>query len=50
MRTYVAHNMDGNEDLLTSLETPKNESAAARKLAEEGVSLMRKAREEKKAS
>ena len=42
IRAYVAHNMDGNENLLTSLEMTKSESATARKLAKEGVSLLRK--------
>ncbi|KAL6340063.1 hypothetical protein AAG906_038898 [Vitis piasezkii] len=37
MKEYVAHNMDGNEDFLASLETTKSEAAAAQKLAEEGV-------------
>ena len=47
MRAYVAHNMDGNEDLFANLEMTKNEVIAARKLAEEGVGPLRKAKEEK---
>lgn len=50
MRAYAAHNMDKNEDLLTSLETVKSESVVARKLAKEGVSLLRKVGEENEAS
>ena len=47
MRAYVAHNMDGNEDLFANLEMTKNEVIAARKLAEEGVGPLRKTKEEK---
>ena len=50
MRAYVAHNMDRNEDLITSLKTVKSEVVAARKLDEEGVCLLRKAKENKEAS
>ena len=46
MRAYVAHNMDGNEDFLASLEMTKSEVTVARKLAEEGVSLLKKAEKE----
>lgn len=48
MRAFIAHNMDGSEDLLASLETTKSETAIAWKLAKEGVDLLRKAKEEKK--
>ena len=50
MRAYVAHNMNGNEDLITSLKMVKSEVVAARKLDEEGVCLLRKAKENKEAS
>ena len=50
MKAYVAHNMDGNEDLLASLKTTKSEAAAAQKLAEEGVGLLKKIEEEKETS
>ena len=50
MRAYVAHNMNGNEDLITSLKMVNNEVVAARKLDEEGVCLLRKAKENKEAS
>ena len=50
MKAYVAHNMDGNEDLLASLETTKSEVAAAQKLAEEGVGLLKKIEEVKETS
>lgn len=43
---YIAHNMDESENLLTSLETAKSEVTATWKLIE-GVSLLRKAEEEK---
>ena len=44
MRAYVAHKVNGNEDLLSNLETMKNEAAAAQELVEEGVNLLRKRR------
>lgn len=47
MRAFIDHNMDGNEDFLTSLKTTKSEAAATRKLVEEGVSLLRKTKEKK---
>lgn len=50
MRTYIAHNMDENKDLLSNLETTNSEATIAQKLAEEGVSLLRKAEEENKIS
>lgn len=50
MMAYLAHNVDRNEDLITNLETTKNEAAATQKLAEEGVDLLRKAKEKKEAS
>lgn len=42
--------MDGNKELLAGLETVKSEAATVRKLAKEGVSLLRKAEKEKKVS
>ena len=48
MRAYITHNIDENEELLTGLETVKSKAGAAQKLVEEGVGLLRKAREEKK--
>lgn len=42
--------MDGNKELLDGLETVKSEAATVRKLAKEGVSLLRKAEKEKKVS
>ncbi|WKA13341.1 hypothetical protein VitviT2T_030648 [Vitis vinifera] len=50
MRTCVAHNVDGNEDLLANLKTTKSEVVATQELAEEGVGLLRKVEEEKEAS
>lgn len=49
MRTYIAHNIDENEELLTSLETTRSETVAPRKLAEEDVCLLRMIEEEKEA-
>ena len=46
----VAHNVDENEDILANLETTKSEAAAAQKLAEEGVGLLKKIEEEKETS
>ena len=46
MRTYIAHSMDGNGELLVSLEMTKSEVDVARKLAEEGAYLLRKVDEE----
>lgn len=48
IRAYVAHNMDGNKDLLASLETTKNKVATAWKL-DEGVGLLKKVEEENEA-
>lgn len=42
--------MDGNKELVAGLETMKSEAATVRKLAKEGVSLLRKAKKEKKVS
>ena len=41
--------MDGNKDLLASLDTAKSKVAAGWKLAKEGTSLLRKIEEEKEA-
>ena len=50
MRAYVAHNMDGNEDVLANLKTMKSEVVAAQELAKEGVNFSRKVGLEKDAS
>lgn len=50
MKAYIAHNMDENEELQVGLETTRSEATIARKLAEEGACLLRKADEEKKVS
>ena len=50
MRAYVAHNVDENEDLLANLEMAKGEVVVAQQMVEEGVGLLRKAKEEKEAS
>ena len=47
MRPYFAHNMDGNENLLASLETIKSEAVVAQKLVKEEIGILRKAEEEK---
>ena len=46
MRVYIAHNMDGSEDLHIMLGMVKSETAVAWKLVEERVSLLRKTEEE----
>ena len=47
MRAYIAHNMDGSEDLRARLKTIESKVVAARKLAKERASLLRKTEEEK---
>lgn len=50
MKTYISHNMDDNEELCARLEIVKGEATVARKLAGEGVGLMRKVEKEKEAA
>lgn len=50
MRTYIAHNIDGNEDLLASLEIAKNKVVVAHKLVEESVCLLKKVEKKKETS
>ena len=50
MRAHVAHNMDGNEDVLANLKTMKSEVVVAQELAKEGVNFPRKVGLEKDAS
>ena len=45
MRAYIAHNMDRNEELLSSLEMAMSETIATLKLAEEDDCLLRKVEE-----
>ena len=47
MKAYISHNMDDNEELCARLEIVKGEATVARKLAGEGVGLMRKVEKEK---
>ena len=47
MRAYIAHNMDGNEELLADLETIKSKVATTRKLTKKGACLLRKVDEKK---
>ena len=49
MRAYIAHNLDGSEDLCTNLETMKSEVVTYWKLVEEGTGLLRNVEEEKEA-
>ena len=49
MRAYIAHNMDGNGELLTNLEMAGSEVVATQKLAKEGACLLRKVEKEKEA-
>lgn len=50
MRAFMAHNMDGSDDLRARLETKKSEVVATRKLVEEGIGLLRRAEEENEAA
>lgn len=45
MRAYIDHNMDDSEDIHAKLETTESEVVVARKLAEEGACLLRRAKE-----
>ena len=47
MRAYIAHNMDGSEDLHARLKTIESKVIVALKLAKKGASLLRKAEKEK---
>lgn len=42
MRAYIAHNMDGNEELRVGLEAADGELAVAQKVIDEGVKLLKK--------
>lgn len=48
MRTYIAHNMGNSEELRAKLKSIKGELAAAWKMTDEGVRLLRKVEEGKK--
>ena len=48
MKTYIAHNMDENEEFLAGLEMTRSEAIALWKLTEKGVCLLRKVEKEKK--
>lgn len=50
MSAYIAHNMNGNEELPTDLETTMSEVTTAQKLTKQGANLLRKIEEEKEAS
>ena len=50
MRAYIAHNMDGSEDLHARLKTIESKVVVARKLAKKWASLLRKVEEEKEAA
>ena len=50
MMAYIAHNMDDSEDFCARLETIESEVVAAQKFVEEGVGLLRRTEEEKKAA
>lgn len=49
MRTYIAHNMGNSEELCAKLKSIEGELVAAWKMTNEGVRLLRKAEEGKKA-
>lgn len=49
MRTYIAHNMGNSEELCAKLKSIEGKLAAAWKMTNEGVRLLKKAEEGKKA-
>lgn len=49
MRTYIAHNMGNIEELRAKLKSIEGELAIAWKMTDEGVRLLRKVEEGKKA-
>lgn len=49
MRTYIAHNMGNIEELRPKLKSIEGELAVAWKMTDEGVRLLRKVEEGKKA-
>lgn len=49
MRAYIAHNMDGREELRAGLEAVDGELTVAQKVADEGVRLLKKTEEVKEA-
>lgn len=48
MRAYIAHHMDSSEDLRSKLKLAESELAVDRKVANEGVRLLRKVEEARK--
>lgn len=50
MKTYIVHNINGNEELQAGLETTRSEATIAWKLVEKGAYLLRKVDEKKKVS
>lgn len=49
MRAYIAHNMDGREELRVGLEAVDGELAIAQKIVDEGVKLLKKTKKVKEA-
>lgn len=49
MRTYIAHNMGNSEELRAKLKSIEGKFVAAWKMTDEGVRLLRKVEEGKKA-
>lgn len=49
MRAYIAHNMDGKEELQVGLEAADGELAVAQKVIDEGVKLLKKTENVKEA-
>lgn len=49
MRAYIAHNMDGREELRVGLEAVDDELAIAQKIVDEGVKLLKKTKNVKEA-
>lgn len=50
MRAYIAHHMDSSEDLRSKMKLAESELAADRKVADEGVGLLRKVKEAREAA
>lgn len=50
MRAYIAHHMDSSEDLCSKLKLAESELAVDRKVADEGIWLLRKVEEAREAA
>lgn len=50
MKAYIVHNINGNKELWSGLETTRSEATVAWKLVEKDAYLLRKVDEKKKVS